>query len=67
MESAVEFELARRLIASAPETLITVPFGDLATLGYLETLGAAIETLEPSGDSDLVGAAALALRRAPAA
>ena len=43
MESAVEFELARRLIASAPETFITMPFGDLATLGYLETLGAPIE------------------------
>jgi len=58
MESAVEFEFARRLIASAPETLITVPFGDLATLDYLETLGARMETLEPSGDSDLA-----ALRR----
>jgi len=58
MESAVEFELARALIASAPETLITVPFGDLATLGYLATLGTPVETLEPSGDSDLA-----ALRR----
>jgi len=58
LESNVEFELARRLIASAPETLITVPFGDLATLGYLETLGAPVEVLEPSGDSDLA-----ALRR----
>ncbi len=53
MESAVEFDLAKHLIASAPETLVTVPFGDLATLAYLETLGAAIETLVPSGDSDL--------------
>jgi ATP-dependent helicase/nuclease subunit B len=53
MESAVEFALARQLIASAPETLITVPSGDLATLGYLETLGATVERLEPSGDSDL--------------
>jgi CRISPR/Cas system-associated exonuclease Cas4 (RecB family) len=58
MESAVEFELARALIASAPETLITVPFGDLATLGYLAKLGTPVETLEPSGDSDLA-----ALRR----
>jgi ATP-dependent helicase/nuclease subunit B len=58
LESNVEFELGRRLIASAPETLITVPFGDLATLGYLETLGAPVEVLEPSGDSDLA-----ALRR----
>ena len=53
MESAVEFNLAKQLIAAAPETLITVPFGDLATLAYLETLGASIETLVPSGDSDL--------------
>ncbi len=58
MESAVEFELARQLIASAPETLITVPFGDLATLGYLAALGTPVETLQPSGDSDLA-----ALRR----
>jgi CRISPR/Cas system-associated exonuclease Cas4 (RecB family) len=53
LESAVEFALARQLIVSAPETLITVPFGDLATLGYLETLGTPIETLVPSGNSDL--------------
>jgi ATP-dependent helicase/nuclease subunit B len=53
MESAVEFDLARALIASAPETLITVPFGDLATLGYLAALGTPVETLEPSGESDL--------------
>ena len=58
LESAVEFELARQLIASAPDTLITVPFGDLATLDYLETLGTPVEVLEPSGDSDLA-----ALRR----
>ena len=32
MESAVEFAFARRLIAAAPDVLITVPFGDLATL-----------------------------------
>ena len=58
MESAVEFELARHLIAAAPETLVTVPFGDLATLDHLKMLEATVETLEPSGDSDLA-----ALRR----
>ncbi len=58
MESAVEFELARHLIAAAPETLVTVPFGDLATLENLATLGAHVETLVPSGESDLA-----ALRR----
>jgi ATP-dependent helicase/nuclease subunit B len=58
MESPVEFAFARHLIASASETLITVPFGDLGTLASLETLDAHIETLQPSGDSDLA-----ALRR----
>jgi CRISPR/Cas system-associated exonuclease Cas4 (RecB family) len=58
LESNVEFELARRLVMSAPQTLITVPFGDLATLHYLERFGASVEILEPSGDSDLA-----ALRR----
>lgn len=53
LESAVEFALARQLIVAAPEALVTVPFGDLATLGYLDTLGAR-RTLAPSGDSDIV-------------
>jgi ATP-dependent helicase/nuclease subunit B len=58
LESTVEFALARALIASAPEALVTVPFGDLVTLGYLETLGVRIDTIEPAGESDLA-----ALRR----
>jgi ATP-dependent helicase/nuclease subunit B len=58
LESSVEFALARRLIEVAPETLVTVPFGDLATLDALRTLSAPIEVLEPSGDGDLT-----ALRR----
>ena len=58
LESNVEFDLARRLIAAAPETLITVPFGDLATLDHLQTLTAEIRVLQPSGESDLT-----ALRR----
>jgi ATP-dependent helicase/nuclease subunit B len=53
LESSVEFELARRLIAGSPETLITVPFGDLATLDYLKQLEVPIRVLEPSGESDL--------------
>ena len=51
LESAVEFEFARRLIGAAPETLVTVPFGDLATLDRLRTLGTEV-LLEPHGDSD---------------
>ncbi len=66
LESAVEFAFARQLIELSPETFATVPFGDLATLGYLETLGdgTAISkhierrTLVPAGDTDLA-----ALRR----
>ena len=42
----------------APSTLVTVPFGDVATLQKLATLGLTPEVLEPQGDSDLV-----ALRR----
>jgi len=58
LESAVEFSLARRLIETASETLITVPFGDLSTLGHLEALGIEAEVLGPEGASDLT-----ALRR----
>lgn len=58
MESAVEFAFVQHLIALAPETLVTVPFGDLTTLGHLETLAVPIHTHVPSGDSDLA-----ALRR----
>jgi hypothetical protein len=53
LESVVELNLARRLIEAAPDTLITVPFGDLATLDHLGTLGVAPEVLLPAGDSDL--------------
>jgi hypothetical protein len=53
LESTVEFELARRLIENAPETLITVPFGDLATLDYLKRFDVPIRVIEPTGDSDL--------------
>ena len=58
LESSVEFDLARRLIEAASHTLITVPFGDLATIPRLETLGVDIDVLPPRGDSDLA-----ALRR----
>jgi ATP-dependent helicase/nuclease subunit B len=53
MDSAVEFRFASRLIESAPETLVTVPFGDLATLDRLRAEGWPIEVLEPPGHSDL--------------
>jgi ATP-dependent helicase/nuclease subunit B len=58
LDSAREYAFATRLIAAVPEAFITVPFGDLATLDRLKTLGVPIETPEPAGDSDLT-----ALRR----
>ena len=58
MDSLVEFEFAHRLIEAAPDVLVTVPFGDLATLNYLKRLPAAVDVLEPPGQSDLT-----ALRR----
>ena len=58
LETTIEFGLARRLVEAASETLITVPFGDLATIPRLETLGVEIDVLPPEGNSDLT-----ALRR----
>jgi ATP-dependent helicase/nuclease subunit B len=68
VDSAVEFEFVRALLAprDSPTTppatgtsiLITVPFGDIATLNRFETLGLKAEPLEPKGATDLV-----ALRR----
>ena len=43
---------------AAPSTLVTVPFGDIATMDRLKSLGLERELLEQTGDSDLV-----ALRR----
>ena len=53
LESTVEFELARELLNAAPEALVTVPFGDLTTLGFLQKLNQPIEVLQPAGESDL--------------
>ncbi len=58
VESTLELALIRRLVDAAPATLMTIPFGDLATLGRVEQLGADIEVLAPEGSSDLT-----ALRR----
>ena len=53
LESAIEFDLARRLIEAAPDVLVTVPFGDLATLHRLKTLETPIDVLDPTGSSDV--------------
>ncbi len=58
LDSPIEFAFVRALIARAPDVLITVPFGDIAALRRLESIGLAPEVLEEEGDRDLV-----ALRR----
>jgi ATP-dependent helicase/nuclease subunit B len=58
VDSSVEFEFLRALLEHAGDALITLPFGDVATLTRLESLGLAPEVIEPPGDSDLT-----ALRR----
>jgi ATP-dependent helicase/nuclease subunit B len=58
VESAIELALVQRLVEFAPETLLTVPFGDLATLDRIATFGARVDVIRPQGDSDLT-----ALRR----
>ena len=70
IDSAVEFDFVRALLALSTEhsvpsaehpalsTLVTVPFGDIATMDRLKSLGLERELLEQTGDTDLV-----ALRR----
>jgi ATP-dependent helicase/nuclease subunit B len=70
IDSAVEFAFIKALLGDgapnpaprasrlAPRVLVTIPFGDIATLQRLATLGLEPEVLEQTGDTDLV-----ALRR----
>ena len=58
LDSRVEFEFVRALIAASAEVLITVPFGDLKALARLKGAGFTPEVLVQTGDADLV-----ALRR----
>jgi RecB family exonuclease len=53
LDSAVEFELARRLIEAAPDALVTIPFGDRATLDWFRSAGIGPEVLAPAGASDI--------------
>ena len=53
MESAIEFDFARKLIEAAPDVLVTIPFGDLATLERFKTEDLTPDVLEPPGASDL--------------
>ena len=58
LDSTAEFDFVRALIAVAPNTLLTVPFGDLQALDRLAACGFEAEVLEQKGETDLV-----ALRR----
>ena len=65
IDSNVEFVFIKALLGFpprasrlAPRILVTVPFGDIATMDRLKSLGLERELLEQTGDSDLV-----ALRR----
>lgn len=53
MDSAVEFELVRKLIEASPDVLVTMPFGDLAALRHFRAAGLEPTILEPAGHSDL--------------
>ena len=58
IDSSVELEFVKALLASVPRVLVTVPFGDVATLDRLHGLGLKEEVLEQKDPSDLA-----ALRR----
>jgi ATP-dependent helicase/nuclease subunit B len=58
IDSHVELGLITALLSRAPQVLITLPFGDVAALARLETLGLHPEILEQKDLSDLA-----ALRR----
>lgn len=58
LDSPAEFEFLRALMAASPEVLITVPFGDMAALERLGSMGIEPAVLTQEGPSDLV-----ALRR----
>ena len=58
LDSRTEFEFVRALVTASATVLITVPFGDIAALSRLETIGVTPEVLVQTGDADLV-----ALRR----
>ena len=58
IDSAIEFDFVTALLERAPRVLITVPFGDLAALRRLQSLGIEPDVREHKGDTDLV-----ALRR----
>jgi ATP-dependent helicase/nuclease subunit B len=58
LDSRVEFEFVRALLEASRTAVVTVPFGDIAALNRLKSLGLEPEVLVQQGEADLV-----ALRR----
>jgi ATP-dependent helicase/nuclease subunit B len=58
LDSRIEFEFVRALLAATHRALVTVPFGDIAALDRIKSLGCTPEVLVQTGESDLA-----ALRR----
>jgi RecB family exonuclease len=59
LDSRVEFAFVRALMMASSQVLVTVPFGDIASLDRFKNLGLRTDVLRPTGESDL---AALRLR-----
>ena len=59
LDSRVEFQFVEALMKASSAVLVTVPFGDIASLDRFKALGLKTDVLRPVGDSDL---AALRLR-----
>ncbi len=58
MDSRVEFDFIRALLAASSDVLVTIPFGDIKALDRLAQVGLQPEVLVQTGETDLV-----ALRR----
>ncbi|HET7618806.1 MAG TPA: PD-(D/E)XK nuclease family protein [Vicinamibacterales bacterium] len=58
LDSRVETAFVAAMLAASPDVLVTVPFGDIATLERLNAMGLTAEVIEETGETDLV-----ALRR----
>jgi len=53
LDSPVEFEFVHALMARSRDVLVTVPFGDIAALDRLKSIGLKPDLKRPDGPSDL--------------
>ncbi|HEX4935899.1 MAG TPA: hypothetical protein VFV33_22115, partial [Gemmatimonadaceae bacterium] len=53
LDSPVEFDFVRALIERSRDTLVTVPFGDIAALDRLKAMGCVPDVRRPEGVTDL--------------